>query len=283
MNRETFLDKGERVFVATVASVLGVEVLCTVVGTGTQFAWPRLILGVFSSVFILYLAQGLYGGKRGIEQIALAWAGFQLVLAVACLAVGPAARDGALRFVQDLGIPWRSLAVLKLIAYASFAAGMYVRSSSRAFLAAKRGDQVDHYLPPTVVDDSSPLTWTADQAKLFGSLATWMQMAAGVLILVGIYLILHGIPPSLNITRRHAIALIEGFLTLGLGAVLLAPAQALGGTGTEAVNTVGRLLAALQRLTCWHCAAVVGGLGLLAAFVVRFLVNFGSTVEVYFF
>src|SRR5262245_7664446 len=181
MNREAFLDKGERVFVATVGLVLAVEVLCTIVGTGTQFAWPRLILGVFGGVFILYLAQRLYGGDPTIERIALGWAAFQIVLALASLVVGPDPRTGGLRFLQDTGVPWRSLALLKLIAYAAFAASLYLRSSPRAFLAAKRGDQVDHYLPPTVVDDTSPLSLTPAQSQVFGSLSSWMIAAAVVL------------------------------------------------------------------------------------------------------
>ena len=273
MNRETFLDKGERVFVGTVALVLAAEVFCTIVGTGTQFAWPRLILGVFGGVFILYLAQRLYGGDRAIEKLALVWAGIQLVLMLASLIVGPAERTGALRIVQDVGLPWRSLALLKFVAYAAFAAGLIVRSSPRAFLAHKRGEEVAHFLPPTVVDDTSPLAWTADQAKLLGSLASWMKAAAGVLMLVGIYLILNAIPPSLTISRRGTVALFEGFLTLGLGALLFAPALAFGGAGDAAVNTVGRLQAALQRLGWWHFAAGAVGLGLVVTVVWRFLVE----------
>jgi hypothetical protein len=271
MNRETFLDKGERVFVGAVAFVLAAEVLCTIVGTGTQFAWPRLVLGVFGSVFILFLAQRLYGGDRAIEKIALAWAGFQIVLTVAGLVVGPPRDQNSPNFLQELAVPWRGLAALKLVAYLTFATGLVMRSSPRAFLAAKRGDHVDHFLPPTVVDDSSPITWTADQAKVFGSLAGWMQTAAIVLILVGIYLILNAIPPSLLISTRKALALLEGFLTLGLGVLLFAPALALGGSGDAAVNSTGRLEAALQRLTLWHLAAIVVGLGLAATAVLRFV------------
>lgn len=273
MNRETFLDKGERVFVGTVAFVLAAEVLCTIVGTGTQFAWPRLLLGVFSSVFILFLAQRLYGGDRAIEKIALAWAGIQIVLLVASLAVGPAPSDRAPNFLQNLGMPWRGLATLKLAAYVAFATGLLMRSSPRAFLAAKRGDHVEHFLPPTVVDDSSPIAWTADQAQVFGNLASWMQAAAAVLILVGIYLILNAIPPSLMISPRKALALCEGFLTLGLGILLFAPAFALGGSGDAAVNSTGRLEAALQRLTLWHFAAVAVALGLIATAVLRVVVQ----------
>src|SRR5262245_15207136 len=271
MNREAFLDKGERVFVATVGFALAVEVLCTIVGTGTAFAWPRLILGVFAGVFILFLAQRLYSGDRTIERIALGWAAFQIVLALASIAVGPGPRSGALRFLQDTGVPWRSLALLKLLAYVSFAAALYLRSSPRAFLAAKRGDQVDHYLPPTVVDDTSPLSLTPAQAELFGSLSSWMITAAVVLMLVGVYTILYAIPTTLNLAAGKPLALFEGILIFGLGALLLAPALALGGSGDAGVNTVGRLQAALRHLTFWHFAAGAVSLGLVVAVVVRFL------------
>jgi len=271
MNREAFLDKGERVFVATVGLVLAVEVLCTIVGTGTQFAWPRLILGVFGGVFILYLAQRLYGGDPAIERIALGWAAFQIVLALASLVVGPDPRTGGLRFLQDTGVPWRSLALLKLIAYAAFAASLYLRSSPRAFLAAKRGDQVDHYLPPTVVDDTSPLSLTPAQSQVFGSLSSWMIAAAVVLMLVGVYTILYAIPTTLNITAGKPLSLLEGILIFGLGALLLAPGLALGGSGDGGVNTVGRLQAALRHLTLWHFAAGAVSLGLVVTVVVRFL------------
>lgn len=275
MNREAYLDKGERVFVATVGFVLGVEVLCTIVGTGTVFAWPRLILGVFGGIFILYLAQRLYGGDRAIERIALGWAAFQIVLALASLAVGPPIehepRSGGIRFLQDIGVPWRSLALLKLIAYAGFAASLYLRSSPRAFLAAKRGDQVDHYLPPTVVDDTSPLPLTPAQAQLFGSLSSWMVTAAVVLMLVGVYTILYAIPTTLNIGAGKPLSLLEGILIFGLGALLLAPALALGGSGEAGVNTAGRLQTALRHLTLWHFAAGAVSLGLVVTVVVRFL------------
>ena len=276
MNRATFLDKGERVFVLTVAFVLAAEVLTTIVGTGTQFAWPRLILGVFSSVFILFLAQRLYGGDRSIEKIALGWAVFQILLMIASLVVGPVKPGSSPNFLQDLGVPWRTLATLKLVAYASFAAGLAMRSSPRAFLAYKRGEHVDVFLPPTVVDDSSPITWTADQAQVFGNLASWMQAAAGVLILVGLFVILNAIPPSLTLSPRRALSLLEGFLTLGLGALLLAPAQAFGGRGEAALTTTGRLQAALQRLTMWHCAAMAVALGLALTVVLRFLVDWNT-------
>jgi hypothetical protein len=271
MNREAFLDKGERVFVATVGLVLAVEVLCTIVGTGTQFAWPRLILGVFGGVFILFLAQRLYGGDHAIERIALAWAAFQIVLALASLVVGPDPRTGGLRFLQDTGVPWRSLALLKLIAYAAFAASLYLRSSPRAFLAAKRGDQVDHYLPPTVVDDTSPLSLTPAQSQVFGSLSSWMIAAAVVLMLVGVYTILYAIPTTLNIAAGKPLSLLEGILIFGLGALLLAPALALGGSGEAGVNTVGRLQAAVRHLTLWHFAAGAVSLALVVTVVVRFL------------
>ena len=271
MNREAFLDKGERVFVGTVAFVLAIEVLCTLMGTGTHFAWPRLVLGVFSSVFIIFLAQRLYGGDRAVEIIALGWAGFQIVLTLASLVIGPEPRDDALHFVQDLGIPWRGLAALKIIAYASFAAGLVIRSSPRAFLAEKRGDEVSHYLPPTVVDDSTPLTWTADQAQTFGKLAGSMQIAAGVLILVGLYIIANAIPPSLSLSPPKALALVEGLLLLVLGGAILAPALALGGSGDAAVNTTGRLQAALRHVTLWHYVIAIVALGLLAVVILQFL------------
>src|SRR5688572_14269229 len=173
MNRDAYLDKGERVFVGAVAFVLAAETLATIVGSGTQFAWPRLILGVFGGVFILYLAQRLYAGDPAVEKLALAWAGFQIVLMVVSIVFG----FNGPRFLQDVGVPWRGLALIKLLAYAGFAACLQMRCSARAFLVARRGEEVTHYLPADIVEDTTPVTLPPDQAKVFGDLASWMTGA----------------------------------------------------------------------------------------------------------
>ena len=273
MNRETFLDKGERVFVFTVSFVLAMEVVSTLTASGTAFSLARLILGVFGSIFILYLAQRLYAGDRSIENVALAWAGFQIVLLVASLALGSEPRTGVAGMIQDIGVPGRIMAALKLIAYLSFAAGLVMRSSARAFLAYRRGEQVDHYLPETVADVSAPLSWTADQAQILGSLSKLMLAAGILLILLGAYVILYAIPPSLNISVGRGIAIFEGAMILGRGGLLLMPARALAGAGEAALATTGSLHAALRHLTYWHLAVGVIGALLLVTLVVRFLLD----------
>lgn len=277
MNREAFLDKGERVFVGTVAFVLALETLTTIVGSGTQFAWPRLILGVFGGIFILYLAQRLYAGDRSVEKVALAWSVFQIVLLLASLVVGPDARGGFAEFVQGVGYPWRGLALLKLIAYASFAAGLVMRSSPRAFLADKRGDDTARYLPEIVADVSTPVTWTAEQAQLFGSLAGLMLASALVLVLTGLFIVATGVTSSFRIAPGGLLAIVEGILMMGLGALLFLPAVGLTSADGAALGTTGRVQNALKRLTWWHLGA--GGIGLLLAVVVvaRFLVTRAST------
>jgi hypothetical protein len=274
MNREAFLDKGERIFVMAVSLVLGAEVLFTTMGWGTELAWPRLLLGIFGGVFILFLANRLYAGDRAMEKVAVGWAGFQIVLLLASLVIGPTPRSGALGFLQDLGLPWRSMAALKLVAYACFVAALVVPGSARAFLAARRGEDITPFVPATVVDTSEPMALTPDQTQLFGSLARLMQGAGAILILLGLFVILNAIPPSLNISQRGAIALLEGFLTLGLGALMLAPAQALAGLGSATTSTMGRIQAALQRLAWWHMAAGVIGVLLVVAVVLRFLIEY---------
>lgn len=271
LNRDAYLDKGERVFVGAVAFVLAAETLCTIVGSGTQFAWPRLILGVFGGVFILYLAQRLYAGDAAVEKLALGWAGFQIVLMAASITVGPAERSGALRYIQEVGVPWRGLALIKLLAYAAFAACLLMRCSARAFLVARRGEEVTHYLPAEVVDDTTPVTLATDQAKVFGDLASWMTAAGAVLAAVGVLMILSAIPPSLNMSRWRALGVLEGLLTFGLGAFLIAPALAFNKNAS--LSTMGRLQSALQRLTLWHFAAAVAGLLLLLVVVWRFLIE----------
>jgi hypothetical protein len=256
----------------TVAMVLGAEVLFTLMATGQHFAWPRLILGVFGAVFILFLGQRLYAGDRGIERIALGWAGFQIVLMLASLAVGPHAQGGIAGIVQDVGLPVRYMALLKGIAYGSFAAALAAPCAAHAFVAAKRGDDVEKFLPAAVADTTHPLTWTADQLKLLGSLTTLMQIAAGVLALVGVYVILNAIPPSLNMSLGRTLLLLEGVLTLGLGALLIVPAQALADAGGAPHSTLGRLQSALLRLTWWHFTAGGIGLLLLVSVVLRFFI-----------
>src|SRR5437879_4788834 len=135
MTREIFSNKGEPVLVLTVSMVLAAETLFTIMGTGQHFAWPRLLLGVFGGVFILFLAQRLYAGDPVAEKLALAWAGFQIVLLSASLAVGPEPRTGALGILQDVGMPWRTYATLKLIAYIAFVGALLAPGSARAFLA----------------------------------------------------------------------------------------------------------------------------------------------------
>jgi len=251
--------------------VLAAETLCTIVGSGTEFAWPRLILGVFGGVFILYLAQRLYAGDAAVEKLALGWAAFQIVLMVASLIVGPGERSGGLRFVQDLGVPWRGLALIKLLAYVGFAACLQMRCSARAFLVSRRGEEVTHYLPAEVVDDTTPVNMAPDQAKSFGDLASWMKAAGGVLAVVGVLVILSAIPPSLNISRRGILGVLEGLLLLGLGGFLLAPALAFN--SAVYAGTRGRLQSALQRLTLWHFAAAAAGLVLLLVVVLRFVIE----------
>src|SRR5262245_36411180 len=203
MNRELFLDKGERVLVLTVSMVLAAETLFTIMSTGQQFAWPRLLLGIFGAVFILFLAQRLYAGDHSVEKIALVWAVFQIVLLVASLLVGPEPRTGVLGMLQDIGMPWRSYATLKLIAYLAFAGALLAPGSARAFLAGKRGDDVAKFIPVAVAETSTPVSWTADQKKLLADVASWMQIAAAVLILLGVYLIVNAIPPSLQMSSRQ--------------------------------------------------------------------------------
>ncbi len=273
MNREAFLDKGERVFVFTVSFVLAMEVISTLTATGADFSLARLILGVFGSIFILYLAQKLYAGDRPAENVALAWAGFQIVLLMACLGIGPEPRSGVAGMIQDIGVPGRIMAALKLIAYLSFALGLAMRSSPRAFLAHRRGENLAHYLPEIVADDSTPLTWTPEQAQIFASLAKLMQAAGVVLILLGAYVVLHAIPPSLNISTVRGIAILEGALILGLGALLLMPAGVLAGEANTSLATTGRLQAALRHLTYWHLAAGLVGLLLLITLFVRFFLD----------
>jgi len=126
------------------------------------------------------------------------------------------------------------------------------------------------FLPAAVADTSSPVAWTADQKKLLGNLATWMQAAAAVLVLLGVYVILNAVPPSLNVSHRQALALLEGLLTLGLGALLFAPARALGGMAAHDSCTTGCLQGALTRLACWQYAVAAMGLALVATVVLRF-------------
>jgi len=271
MNRELFLDKGERVLVLTVSMVLAAETLFTIMSTGQQFAWPRLLLGIFGAVFILFLAQRLYAGDHSVEKIALIWAVFQIVLLVASLLVGPEPRTGVLGMLQDIGMPWRSYATLKLIAYLAFAGALLAPGSARAFLAGKRGDDVAKFIPVAVAETSTPVSWTADQKKVLADVASWMQIAAAVLILLGVYLILNAIPPSLQMSSRQMLALLDGVLILGLGALLFAPAQAIGGTGAHESCTSGCLQGALTRLTYWHYAVIVVGVGLIDTVVLRFL------------
>lgn len=271
MNREMLLDKGERVLVLTVSMVLAAETLFTIMSTGQQFAWPRLLLGIFGALFILFLAQRLYAGDHSVEKIALVWAVFQIVLLLASLWVGPEPRTGALGMLQEIGMPWRTYATLKLIAYLAFAGALLAPGSARAFLAGKRGDDVAKFLPVAVAETSTPVPWTADQKKLLGDLAGWMQIAAAVLILLGVYLILNAIPPSLDMSWRQMLALLDGVLTLALGALLLAPAQAVAGTGAHDDCTSGCLQGALHRLTYWQYAVAVVGVGLIVTVVLRFL------------
>lgn len=276
MNRDAYLDKGERVFVGAVAFVLAAETLTTIVGTGTQFAWPRLILGVFGGVFIIYLAQRLYAGDAAVEKLALGWAGFQILLMLASIIVGPpgADRPAGLRFIQDIGVPWRGLAVIKLLAYAVFAACLQMRCSARAYLMSRRGEEVTHYLPAEIVDDATPVTLAPDQAKVFGDLGSWMTGAGAVLSAVGLLVMLSAVPPSLNISPRGALGVLEGLLVFGLGAFLLAPALAFN--KSAAAGTMGRLQSALQRLTLWHFASAGAGLLLLLVVVWRFLIEWRS-------
>ncbi len=124
-----------------------------------------------------------------------------------------------------------------------------------------------------MADDSTPLTWTPEQAQIFASLAKLMQAAGVVLILLGAYVVLHAIPPSLNISTVRGIAILEGALILGLGALLLMPAGVLAGEANTSLATTGRLQAALRHLTYWHLAAGLVGLLLLITLFVRFFLD----------
>ncbi|MCI0683446.1 MAG: hypothetical protein L0Y71_15185 [Gemmataceae bacterium] len=270
MTQETYLDRGERIFVGAVAFVLAAETLATIVCSGTQFAWPRLILGVFGGVFILYLAQRLYAGDATVERLALGWAGFQVVLMLVSILLG----SSGPQLVQDIGVPWRGLAFIKLLAYAVFAACLQMRGSARAFLVSRRGEEVAKYLPAEVVIDTTPVTLPPEQAKALGDLSSLMTKTALALIVVGVVVIVNVIPLSLNISRRGAVGVLEGLLTLGLGVLLLVPAQTLGKNPDAA--TVGWLESAWQRLTWWHFAAAAVGLLLLIAVVLRFLIEWAQ-------
>lgn len=277
MNREALLDKGERVFVATVAFVLAMETLAAVAGSGAQFAWPRLLLSVFGGVFILYLAQRLYGGDRSVEKLALGWSGFQVGLMFLSILIGPEPGGPIASVVQSVGLPWYGLATLKLLAYTFFAAGLCMRSSSRAFLADKRGEEMVQYLPETVVETGAPVAWTAEQTQMLSSVSGLMLAAGVLLIVVGVWVVLRAVPPSLNVSTLGMVSIVEGALAIVLGATLLVPAQALAVRDGAALSNTNRVQAALQRLTWWHLAAgAVGGL-FLAAVIVRFLLDWSAT------
>ncbi|MCS7047427.1 MAG: hypothetical protein NZO58_13805 [Gemmataceae bacterium] len=273
MNREAIMDKGERVFVLSVALVLGAETLFTIMATGQDFAWPRLLLGIFGGVFIIVVGQRLYAGDRGIANVAIAWSAFQLVLMAASLVVGPEPREGVQAFIQSLGLPIRYLALLKALAYGTFLCVLVVPCSARAFLAQRRGDDVVKFLPPDVADEGGPIAWTAEHVQQFGNVAGWMLGAATVLALIGLMILLRSIPPSLQLSRLQVLGLVEALLLIALGGLLTAPALALRNLTTAEGGSKGDLKVAVRRLGVWHLVVAGCGVAWAVVVVVRFPFN----------
>jgi hypothetical protein len=135
-------DLGERYFVFNFFLALCLTAGMTILGAGLHFSWLTVFVGVLYFVFLLFLADRLYGGSSVGRMLTMAWTGLQAVLTAIFLIVllSMSGEDYA-----GSVLPGEAGTVALFVIFASHLVfGLVVLFSPRVqlFLAHRRGEAV---------------------------------------------------------------------------------------------------------------------------------------------
>jgi hypothetical protein len=274
MTRQERLDVGEKIFVGVFVGSVVIEVLLTSFavtfssGWNTLVPWTILLLGGVFVGFLLYLANWLYSGDLTAWKTSLGWAAFQVTLSVAAI-VAFLAGHGYAHYVAYVGLPVIWLAIIKAVTYAAFAGFLALPQPVRDFLGLRRGEATAHEpthvhteVAPVVEQPvTGPLPLTADQFAAFGTLATWMQAAAVLLIVAGLlrfYVGLLNIEADIDFKKwlPGLPAVIEGIAACLFGIYLLTPTSAMKLVPSSDVNGLLRTFNGLKSLYCFQVVLI---------------------------
>lgn len=233
------VDLGERYLVLGVMLALAVEATLTILASGVGFTWSGLLVGIFSSLFVLFLACKLYGGEA--KPLAIGW--ILLQAAVAVLALANPKGPGSFSSFIGQPVPWMS--IMKLGTYALLAYLLLRSRHLNNYLANKRGETLLDI--PTadeeVIPLGTPVPYTADQVQTIQGVASFMKVSAILLMIAGVTLALG----ALKTTGVAALLSgLQGVLLFFLGIFTLGPAAAVGIASQE--QGTGPLVYALDKL-----------------------------------
>lgn len=158
-------DLGERYFVFNFFLALALTAGMTILGTGLHFSWMGVFVGVVYFVFLLFLADRLYGGWPLARLMTMAWTGLQAVLAAIFLVL-LLTMDG--EELADSGFPGEAGTVALFVIFAAHLLfGLVVLTSPRVqlFVAHRRGEAVPEVSETTagpVVIPTGPVWATAE-------------------------------------------------------------------------------------------------------------------------
>ncbi|MBI3410480.1 MAG: hypothetical protein HY040_19245 [Planctomycetes bacterium] len=251
MERNERVESGEKLFVIGMVVSFVTEVAYTTASV-LEGVWGGFFLGLIGALIVLRLANWLYTGNNVALKWMLGWTALQLTLALAAWALlsATSGRD-SVAHALGYGISWVPLG--KLAAYAILGA-ILMSPSVRAFLFLRGGGEltdIKEKLPPTLTGKTLPLS--PAETQTVAGLANLLKWASWSLIAVGVLRLCLGGKLYSNEPDwiKAAPALVEGFVTLLVGVLLLGPSGAFDFLKTKSTDTT-YLMSALEQLGSFY-------------------------------
>jgi hypothetical protein len=268
------IDLGQRFFLLSIFAVLVVEALATVVNMGHAFAWSSTILGIVSTLAILYLGNWLWTGDRTALTVTRIWALLQLALVVVLMVIllGDVHTGSSLPRNLNISTAWEGW--LKLAAYIGLVVALFVPGVVLDFIASHRGEPtapVAANAADKILPTGEPVNLAVEHVNALEGLSRAMKTVTGVLIVVGVFEVLAGLLTYGKTPIGSWLSVAEGVALVVLGALLLAPLHGLQSLLSAAPRNTGHVLTFLTQLSMTFTGYVVVFLALAAVVVCRFL------------
>src|SRR5439155_17352944 len=172
---------GQRVYMLGIFAILVVEAISTITNVGMWFEWTSLVLGTVACVGILYLGNWLYTGDKTALLVMRVWVAVELTLVlIAVVLLGGEGPGPAVARHLGVNVWWEGL--LKIAAYAGFAAAIFCPGVVLDFLGAQRGEGpgATATAPETAETGApagEPVELNAEQTNALTGLSAAMKMA----------------------------------------------------------------------------------------------------------
>lgn len=268
------LEKGEKALVFGVMTAFAVEGFFAIIGPGIGFSWLGIAWGVFSTVFVLALANKLYSGSRPAYSVASVWSAFQVILSLAVLLLLAFNADAAAN-TKHVTLPTLWMAAVKFAGYAIFSACLLLTPRVRDFLDVQRGAELapENPLAPTGV----VVTFTEDQKQTVASLGSLLKTAGVILIIVGTLQGLLSIRQFIQIANNVqtqvlqtlglwlVISFLPAIATVSIGILMFPPAGAAQLIRMQGADMSYIMNALMKLRTFFFCLTILIGLQLLSA------------------